>query len=288
MLDLSAAFDTIVNETLLRRLERHFGITGKPLAWITSYMTDRYQTVCINNKLSQSVHMEYSVPKVSALGPKSYVVYTKPVGEICPMIVKVYNFLATLDLKLISLENLKEMERRAGEVIEAVSTESQRRSAEEAYKKRNGVFFPFTSKHCVESYLYDVTILGIGHTSDPDIQTLPDAVPKGTFKPVKTENPTFITFDLETTDLIRGSQMPHITQIAAKEIKTAATFNQYVTPAMPIAAEAQQITGIKVTDDGYMTVRGAHVNNLNVHESLDNFCKWLAKFQNPVLIAHNG
>jgi DNA polymerase III alpha subunit (gram-positive type) len=80
--------------------------------------------------------------------------------------------------------------------------------------------------------------------------------------------------------------MPHITQIAAKEIKTAATFNQYVTPAMPIAAEAQQITGIKV-NDGYMTVHGAHVNNLNVHESLDNFCKWLAKFQNPVLIAHN-
>lgn len=48
--------------------------------------------------------------------------------------VKVNNFLATLDLKLISLENLKEMERRAGEVIEAVSSESQRRSAEEAYK----------------------------------------------------------------------------------------------------------------------------------------------------------
>ncbi|XP_060551289.1 uncharacterized protein LOC132712867 [Ruditapes philippinarum] len=49
--------------------------------------------------------------------------------------VKVNNFLATLDLKLISLENLKEMERRAGEVIEALSAESQRRSAEEAYKK---------------------------------------------------------------------------------------------------------------------------------------------------------
>jgi hypothetical protein len=46
-----------------------------------------------------------------------------------------------------------------------------------------------------------VTILGIGHTTDPDIQTLPDAVPKGKFKPIKMENPTFITFDLETTDL---------------------------------------------------------------------------------------
>lgn len=56
--------------------------------------------------------------------------------------------------------------------------------------------------------------------------------------------------------------MPHITQIAAKEIKTAASFNQYVIPPMPIAVEPQRITGIKVTDDGYMTVHyhSEHVN----------------------------
>jgi hypothetical protein len=42
MLDLSVAFDTIYHGTLLRRLERHFGITSKPLAWMTSYLTDRY------------------------------------------------------------------------------------------------------------------------------------------------------------------------------------------------------------------------------------------------------
>lgn len=47
--------------------------------------------------------------------------------------------------------------------------------------------------------------------------------------------------------------MPHITQIAAKEIKTAASFNQYFIPPMPIAIEPQRITGIKFTDDGYMT-----------------------------------
>ncbi|XP_060605467.1 uncharacterized protein LOC132757985 [Ruditapes philippinarum] len=108
---------------------------------------------------------------------------------------------------------------------------------------------------------------GIGHTADPDIQTLPDAVSKGKFKPVKTENPTFITFDLETTDLIRGSQMPHITQIAAKEIKTAASFYQNIIPPMTIAVEPQRKTGIKVTDDGYIE-HSEHDNNLNVHESL--------------------
>jgi hypothetical protein len=83
MLDLSAAFDTIDHETLIHRLERHFGISGKPLAWMRSYLTDRYQTVCIDGELSQPVLMKYSAPQGSVLGPKNYTMYTKPVGAIC-------------------------------------------------------------------------------------------------------------------------------------------------------------------------------------------------------------
>jgi hypothetical protein len=83
MLDLSAAFDTIDHETLLQRLETLYGITGRPLAWMTSYFTDRYQTVFIDGELSIPVRMTYSVPQGSVLGPKYYVMYTKPVGVIC-------------------------------------------------------------------------------------------------------------------------------------------------------------------------------------------------------------
>ena len=83
MLDLSAAFDTIDHETLLQRLETDFGITGKPLEWMTSYLTDRYQTVTVKGEHSNPVHMKYSVPQGSVLGPKNYIMYTKPVGSIC-------------------------------------------------------------------------------------------------------------------------------------------------------------------------------------------------------------
>ena len=83
MLDLSAAFDTIDHETLLNRLEKDFGIAGKPLAWMASYLKDRYQTVCIDGQLSDPVLMTYSVPQGSVLGPKNYIMYTKPVGDIC-------------------------------------------------------------------------------------------------------------------------------------------------------------------------------------------------------------
>ena len=83
MLDLSAAFDTIDHNTLLNRLECDFGFTGKVLAWCRSYLSGRYQTVCIDGELSDPVHMTYSVPQGSVLGPKFYILFTKPVGEIC-------------------------------------------------------------------------------------------------------------------------------------------------------------------------------------------------------------
>ena len=41
MLDLSAAFDLVDHELLLRRLEFRFGFTGDVLEWIKSYLTNR-------------------------------------------------------------------------------------------------------------------------------------------------------------------------------------------------------------------------------------------------------
>ncbi|XP_021339134.1 uncharacterized protein LOC110440405 [Mizuhopecten yessoensis] len=64
---------------------------------------------------------------------------------------------------------------------------------------------------------------GIGHESNVGIEKLPDAVPRGHFKAVKlpsSEEPTFISFDLETTDLIRGRLMPHLIQIAAADLQS--------------------------------------------------------------------
>ena len=51
----SAAFDTIDHRTLLHRLEHMFGIAGKPLEWMSSYLSGRYQTVTIDGRVAQSV-----------------------------------------------------------------------------------------------------------------------------------------------------------------------------------------------------------------------------------------
>ena len=81
MLDLSAAFDTIDQQTLLERLEQYFGIIGNRKAWVTSYLSERYQTVRVDGELSRPVLMEYSVPQGSVMGPKYYVLCTKPLGR---------------------------------------------------------------------------------------------------------------------------------------------------------------------------------------------------------------
>ena len=81
-LDLSAAFDTLDHERLLKRLEEHVGLTGTVIDWMRSYLADRKQTVRINNRLSQSSDLSVGVPQGSVLGPLLFLCYMLPLKHV--------------------------------------------------------------------------------------------------------------------------------------------------------------------------------------------------------------
>ena len=81
-LDLSAEFDTVDHEILLKRLESSYGTTRAPLNWMRSYITDRKQSVNVCLAKSAKVQLKCGVLQGSVLGPLLFVLYTKDVVDI--------------------------------------------------------------------------------------------------------------------------------------------------------------------------------------------------------------
>ena len=82
LLHLSAAFDTVDHDILITRLKHLFGITGKALGWIQSYLSGRTQFVKIGAERSSSRNLFRGVFQCSVLGPILYCMYTSPLKDI--------------------------------------------------------------------------------------------------------------------------------------------------------------------------------------------------------------
>eukprot|EP00057_Strongylocentrotus_purpuratus_P012458 XP_011666932.1 PREDICTED: tyrosine-protein kinase receptor Tie-1-like [Strongylocentrotus purpuratus] len=81
-LDLSAAFDSVDHEILLRRLTNKFGFTGSVISWLDSYLSDRSVRMKIANDFSQPRKLKFGVPQGSVVGPQLFSLYTNPIADI--------------------------------------------------------------------------------------------------------------------------------------------------------------------------------------------------------------
>lgn len=82
LLDLSAAFDTVSHNIILKRLTSDFGVGGNANKWIESYLTERSQSVLISGKYSEPETLKYGVPQGSVLGPTFFTDYSSPVAAL--------------------------------------------------------------------------------------------------------------------------------------------------------------------------------------------------------------
>ena len=81
-LDLSAAFDTVNYQVLLKRLESSFGISGTALNWFKSYLDGRSQRICVEGYCSRKFVLCHSVPQGSCLSPLLFTIYASKLFEI--------------------------------------------------------------------------------------------------------------------------------------------------------------------------------------------------------------
>ena len=111
LLDLSAAFDTVDHDLLVNDLYNS-GLRDSALALIKSYLGDRFQSVLVDQAVSDPAPLRCGVPQGSVMGPILFSVYTSGLSLLLQAHGVAYHFYADDTQIYVKITNIIETRRK--------------------------------------------------------------------------------------------------------------------------------------------------------------------------------
>ena len=116
MMDLHKAFDFVDQKLLLKKLQV-YGLNTNSLKWFQSYLSGRYQKVCVNGNLSEPLGIHSGVPQGCILGPDLFLLF---INDLPPVLKNNTGIYANDSTLCASAPNLAEVEEKIKPNIHAV------------------------------------------------------------------------------------------------------------------------------------------------------------------------